>query len=107
MSNAVNSQNKIIFLEETMKIETKIILKNMILPYSAIKINANPRPPYSTLNPDTNSDSPSEKSNGVRFVSASEEINQIPAKGKKIKYFIHREFILTTSLMFKLKDSPR
>ena len=58
--------------------------KNEILPYSAIKIKANPIPPYSTLNPDTNSDSPSEKSKGVRLVSARHEINQIPTNGSII-----------------------
>lgn len=44
--------------------------------YSAIKIRANIPPAYSTLNPDTSSDSPSAKSNGVRFVSAKLVINQ-------------------------------
>ena len=43
--------------------------------YSAIKINVKPIAPYSMLNPDTNSDSPSEKSKGVRFVSATHEIS--------------------------------
>jgi len=38
--------------------------------YSAIKIIANFTDPYSTLNPDTSSDSPSAKSKGVRFNSA-------------------------------------
>lgn len=50
----------------------------MILEYSAKKIKANPAALYSTLNPDTNSDSPSEKSNGERLVSAiNEEIQHI------------------------------
>jgi len=57
---------------------------NIILAYSAIKIKANSTAPNSTLNPDTNSDSPSAKSNGVRLVSAKQEINHIPTKGKKI-----------------------
>jgi hypothetical protein len=35
------------------------------------------------LKPDTSSDSPSAKSNGVRFVSATQEINQIAEIGKK------------------------
>lgn len=48
-----------------------------ILAYSAIKISANPPALYSTLNPETNSDSPSAKSKGVRFVSAKIEVNQI------------------------------
>lgn len=56
------------------KIETEIILKKKILPYSAMKIKANKPEPYSILKPDTNSDSPSEKSNGVRLVSAIQEI---------------------------------
>lgn len=47
-----------------------------IFAYSAIKIRANMPPLYSTLNPDTSSDSPSAKSKGVRFVSARFVINQ-------------------------------
>jgi hypothetical protein len=46
------------------------ILMAKILVYSAIKIKANKPLLYSTLNPDTSSDSPSAKSKGVRFVSA-------------------------------------
>jgi hypothetical protein len=49
----------------------EVILIKIILVYSAIKISANSPLPYSVLNPDTNSDSPSAKSNGVRLVSAS------------------------------------
>lgn len=48
--------------------------------YSARKIIANHPPIYSTLNPDTNSDSPSAKSNGLRLVSAKHEVNQIVNK---------------------------
>ena len=44
------------------------------------------------LNPETNSDSPSAKSNGVRLVSATQEINQIPTIGKNIKNFIQKKF---------------
>ncbi len=54
-----------------------ITLIRRILTYSAIKINVNPTLLYSTLNPDTNSDSPSTKSNGVRLVSAITAISQI------------------------------
>ena len=53
----------------------EIILKKKILPYSAMKIKANEPDPYSILNPETSSDSPSEKSNGVRLVSAIQETN--------------------------------
>ena len=44
------------------------------------------------MNPETNSDSPSAKSNGVRLVSATQEINQIPTIGKNIKNFIQKKF---------------
>lgn len=49
-------------------------LNRMIIPYSLIKINANSPPPYSMLNPDTISDSPSAKSKGVRLDSAIHNI---------------------------------
>lgn len=52
-----------------------IILIPRILVYSAIKMSANSPLLYSTLNPDTSSDSPSAKSNGVRLVSARLVIN--------------------------------
>ncbi len=58
--------------------------KNRIDAYSAIKINANPTAPYSVLNPDTSSDSPSAKSNGVRLVSATQEINHNITTGEQI-----------------------
>lgn len=51
------------------------ILINKIIIYSAMKIIANILEPYSILNPDTNSDSPSAKSNGARLVSANIVIN--------------------------------
>ena len=64
----------------------------IILAYSAIKINANITLPYSILNPETNSDSPSAKSKGVRLVSAIQEINQIPTIGKNINIFTQKKF---------------
>jgi hypothetical protein len=64
---------------------TNNILINKILEYSAKKINANPPLLYSTLNPDTNSLSPSAKSKGVRLVSAIIEETQHKDKGNKIK----------------------
>ena len=57
------------------------ILIKRILPYSAINRNANSPPPYSILNPETNSDSPSAKSKGARLVSASALMNHIINKG--------------------------
>jgi hypothetical protein len=61
--------------------QNKSLIKR-ILAYSAKKINANPPAPYSILKPDTNSDSPSAKSKGVRLVSAKQEINQAKERGK-------------------------
>jgi hypothetical protein len=58
---------------------------NKILEYSAKKIKANPPLLYSTLNPETNSDSPSAKSKGERFVSAKKEMNIINPRGKQKK----------------------
>lgn len=54
-----------------------IRLMSRMFVYSAIKIRANILLLYSVLNPETNSDSPSAKSNGVRFVSARFVVNQI------------------------------
>jgi hypothetical protein len=65
----------------------KILVNNLIIKmfiYSAIKIMANNPPLYSTLNPDTSSDSPSAKSKGVRFVSAKFVINHVTARGISI-----------------------
>lgn len=49
--------------------------------YSARKKRAKGPPAYSTLKPDTSSDSPSVKSKGARLVSAKVEINHIMARG--------------------------
>lgn len=49
--------------------------------YSARKIKAKPAEPYSILNPDTSSDSPSAKSKGARLVSATQVTNQIKETG--------------------------
>ena len=54
--------------------------------------------PYSILNPETSSDSPSEKSNGVRFNSATILTNQVNKIGRKKK--LSRDF----SLLIFLKD---
>jgi len=52
-----------------------------MLVYSAKNNRANGPAENSTLNPDTSSDSPSVKSNGVRLVSASVDVNHIMANG--------------------------
>lgn len=55
--------------------EVKRLIKRMLV-YSAIKIRANLPLEYSVLKPDTNSDSPSAKSKGVRLVSANKVMHQ-------------------------------
>jgi len=87
-----------------MNISEKINPMKIILAYSAIKIKANPKLPYSILNPDTNSDSPSAKSKGVRLVSARQEINHIPTIGEKIIHFTQNIFIV--AIIFKLRHTP-
>lgn len=54
---------------------------NRMLAYSARKNRAKGPPAYSTLNPETSSDSPSVRSKGARFVSARVEICHIAARG--------------------------
>lgn len=54
---------------------------NKMLAYSAKKNRANGPPAYSTLNPETSSDSPSVRSKGARLVSASVETYHIAARG--------------------------
>lgn len=60
----------------------------IIIPYSDIKIIAKSQEPYSILNPETNSDSPSAKSNGLRLVSAKQIIIQIKNKKENLKTII-------------------
>lgn len=57
----------------------------IILVYSAIKIRAKFPALYSILNPETSSDSPSARSNGVRLVSAKVVMNQQKNKGANIR----------------------
>ena len=53
----------------------------MMFAYSAMKNRVNGPAAYSTLKPETSSDSPLVRSHGARFVSADVEINHIIAKG--------------------------
>lgn len=52
----------------------------MMLAHSARKNKAKGPPAYSTLKPDTGSDSPSVKSKGARLVSARVEMNHHMAR---------------------------
>lgn len=84
------------------------LIKNLIkiiLAYSPKNNSANPPLEYSILKPDTSSDSPSEKSKGVRLVSAREEINQIIIKGEKIN--INKKIkLLSQDSFIKLNLDP-
>lgn len=60
-------------------------LMKIILVYSAIKINVKAPPLYSVLNPLTNSDSPSARSNGERLVSARMEAIHVKKEGQRIR----------------------
>ena len=62
-----------------------IVHISIIIPYSAIKSTANPPAEYSTLNPETNSDSASTMSNGARFVSARQIVIQDKIIGSQAK----------------------
>lgn len=53
-----------------------------MLVYSAMKNKAKGPAAYSTLKPETSSDSPSVRSNGARFVSARVEMYHIMAIGQ-------------------------
>lgn len=63
------------------KITDRVFISK-ILVYSAKKNNAKGPPAYSMLKPETNSDSPSVRSNGARLVSARVEIYHMRAKGQ-------------------------
>jgi hypothetical protein len=77
----------ITFVHPPRNIIVNIIDINIICTYSPKKNNANVIDEYSTLNPDTNSDSPSGRSNGLLFVSASIEIkNNILVGNKPIRF---------------------
>jgi len=55
---------------------------NIICEYSAKKNSANDIEEYSTLYPDTSSDSPSVKSKGALLVSARHDMKNISPAGK-------------------------
>lgn len=74
----------------------------IIFAYSARKNIAKGPAAYSTLKPDTSSDSPSVKSNGARFVSASVEIYHIIARGHVV--MISQKFSWVTDIVFNVKD---
>lgn len=62
------------------RVAESVFIRRM-LAYSARKNRANGPPAYSTLKPETSSDSPSVRSKGARLVSAKVEIYHIAARG--------------------------
>lgn len=74
----------------------------IICEYSANENKAKDIAEYSTLKPETNSDSPSVKSKGVLFVSAKAETLNIIAAGNKGKIYQIFFWAKTISEMFKL-----
>lgn len=92
-------------VEELKNIQLIIKLRKRILPYSAMKIKAKPTAPYSTLNPDTSSDSPSAKSKGVRLVSAKHTTTNIIISGMQMRYLFHR--LLTAVVIIRLRPPVR
>lgn len=62
-------------------IDVRAFIRIMFV-YSAMKNSAKGPAAYSTLKPETNSDSPSVRSNGARFVSARVEMYHIMAIGQ-------------------------
>jgi len=102
-NNVEQIYSKIDLVLETKNRREKIIPMIIILAYSAIKIRAKPSLPYSILKPDTSSDSPSAKSNGVRLVSARQETNQIIVKGIKTIDFSKKLFMEDNNNIFILE----
>ena len=67
--------------EAPIKRVAESVFMRRMLAYSARKNSAKGPPAYSTLKPETSSDSPSVRSKGARFVSARVEMYHIAAKG--------------------------
>jgi len=76
-------------------------LKKIILLYSDKKIKEKRRLLYSVLNPETNSDSLSEKSNGVRFNSTINETTTKKNIGTLKNIKIENFWYLGNSFKFK------
>lgn len=72
-------------------------LMNIIIPYSLMKMKANKPPPYSILNPETISDSPSARSKGVRLDSAI--ANRSQAKNNGGENIMNHSFFCIISMV--------
>lgn len=76
------SSGKVGMCEAPRKRVAESVFISRMLAYSARKNSAKGPPAYSTLNPETSSDSPSVRSKGARFVSARVEMYHIAARGQ-------------------------
>jgi len=87
--------------------ENKLIIK--ILAYSAKKIKAKPADPYSILNPETSSDSPSAKSKGARLVSATQVTNQIKETGsiRKLSHIVLCNSLISRNLKVPTRNNGK
>jgi len=90
-NNIRKTQVRVHKISENRNMKTVKTDINIIIMYSAMKNLPNKRLLYSVLNPETSSDSPSEKSKGVRFNSAIKEITHI----KKIGDITIKKFTLS------------
>ena len=77
----VNSSGSVGRISELRKMMVDKAFIRIMFMYSAIKNSANGPAAYSTLKPETSSDSPSVRSNGARLVSASVDTNHMNARG--------------------------
>jgi len=97
----IRGDNVLIKIRLVNNLITKIFM------YSAIKIRANRPLLYSTLKPETSSDSPSAKSNGVRLVSAKFVMNHMVARGINISETHEKVYILVKSMVIKMIKALR
>lgn len=97
INNIINEDSRRGDLKNIMVV---INMSRIILIYSDKKIKANQPPMYSTLNPDTSSDSPSAKSKGLRLVSAKHVISHIASR----MVFPQKKYIRDWELNISLKE---
>jgi hypothetical protein len=88
VNEAISKEKIKRFIKEKKRTQVRT-LKIKTFEYSAMKIKAKRPAPNSTLNPETNSASPSGRSNGARFVSAKIEMIHGMIRGKKINAAIN------------------
>lgn len=78
---AVSSGREGMWVAPRNSVAESVFMRRM-LAYSARKNSANGPPAYSTLKPETSSDSPSVRSKGARLVSARVEMYHMAARGQ-------------------------